>query len=80
VACRVVALFGPTSASEIELYGLGEKVLPRMECLGCYKSTCDYVPNCMDLIGVDAVAAAVRRQLDTARNEPTPARERVGSR
>jgi heptosyltransferase-2 len=80
VACRVVALFGPTSASEIELYGLGEKVLPRMECLGCYKSTCDYVPNCMDLIGVDAVAAAVGRQLDTARNEPAPTREPVGTR
>jgi ADP-heptose:LPS heptosyltransferase len=60
---RTVVLFGPTSASEIELYGLGEKVMPRMECLGCYKPTCDFVPNCMDLISTDVVEASVDRQL-----------------
>ena len=43
-------LFGPTSWAEIELYGLGEKVVPEMECLSCYKTSCDFVPNCMDLI------------------------------
>ncbi|MCC7044030.1 MAG: glycosyltransferase family 9 protein [Acidobacteria bacterium] len=63
---RTVVVFGPTSAPEIELYGLGEKVLPDMPCLGCYKNTCDFVPNCMDLISVDMVAEAVRRQLDGA--------------
>ncbi len=47
---RVVALFGPTSAAEIELYGLGEKVVPQMDCLVCYKGTCDFKPNCMDII------------------------------
>jgi heptosyltransferase-2 len=60
---RVVALFGPTSHAEIELYGLGEKVYPDMDCLVCYKTTCDFVPNCMDRIGEDMVAAAVERQL-----------------
>ena len=59
----VVALFGPTSAPEIEVYDLGEKVVPDMSCLGCYKSSCNFVPNCMDLISVDMVAAAVQRQL-----------------
>jgi ADP-heptose:LPS heptosyltransferase len=63
VKSRAVVLFGPTSASEIELYGLGEKVVPHMTCLSCYKSTCDFVPNCMDLISTDMVAAAVARQL-----------------
>jgi heptosyltransferase-2 len=63
VQCRLVVLFGPTSAAEIELYGLGEKVVPEMTCLSCYKSTCDFVPNCMDLISTDMVAAAVCRQL-----------------
>ncbi len=63
VRSRVVALFGPTSADEIELYGLGEKVVPPMECLGCYKSTCDFAPNCMDLISEGMVAEAVARQL-----------------
>jgi ADP-heptose:LPS heptosyltransferase len=60
---RTIALFGPTSAAEIDLYGLGEKVSPRMECLACYKPTCDFIPNCMDLITVDIVEAAVERQL-----------------
>jgi len=60
---RTVVLFGPTSAAEIELYGLGEKVVPDMTCLSCYKNSCDYVPNCMDLISTDMVENAVLRQL-----------------
>jgi heptosyltransferase-2 len=71
---RVVVLFGPTSFAEIELYGLGEKVYPSMECLVCYKEHCDFVPNCMDLISVNMMAEAVRRQLDLAVSE----RQRVG--
>jgi heptosyltransferase-2 len=59
---RTIVLFGPTSAAEIELYGLGEKVVPHMECLSCYKQKCDFVPNCMDLITTDMVEAAVERQ------------------
>jgi ADP-heptose:LPS heptosyltransferase len=60
---RTVVLFGPTSAAEIELYGLGEKVVPDMTCLSCYKTSCDFVPNCMDLISTDMVESAVLRQL-----------------
>ncbi len=63
MAVRTIVLFGPTSAPEIELYGLGEKVFPDMTCLGCYKNTCDFVPNCMDLITSTTVIGAVRRQL-----------------
>lgn len=59
---RTIVLFGPTSAAEIEMYGLGEKVVPVMNCLTCYKPTCDFVPNCMDLITTDIVEAAVERQ------------------
>lgn len=60
---RTIVLFGPTSAVEIELYGFGEKILPELTCLGCYKNTCDFVPNCMDEISTETVLAAVRRQL-----------------
>ena len=63
LAKRTVVLFGPTSAAEIDLYGLGEKIVPDMECLSCYKTNCDFVPNCMDLISVDMVEQAVLRQL-----------------
>src|SRR5205814_9082077 len=59
---RAVVLFGPTSAPEIDLYGLGEKVVPKMACLSCYKMSCDFVPNCMDLISTDMVVQAVVRQ------------------
>lgn len=59
---RTIVLFGPTSAAEIEMYDLGEKVVPRMDCLACYKATCDFVPNCMDSITTDMVEAAVERQ------------------
>jgi heptosyltransferase-2 len=60
---RVVVLFGPTSAAEIELFGLGRKVVPDMECLVCYKTDCDFVPNCMQLITVDMVLDAVSAEL-----------------
>ena len=58
-----MVLFGPTSAAEIEMYGLGEKVVPHMDRLACYKPTCNFVPDCMDLITTDMVEAAVERQL-----------------
>jgi len=56
----VVVLFGPTSDREIELYGRGIKIVPNMDCLGCYNTKCDIKPNCMDLIGVDEVFNGVK--------------------
>jgi lipopolysaccharide heptosyltransferase III len=64
---RTVVLFGPTSASEIDLYGLGVKVVPDMSCLSCYKTSCDFSPNCMDLISVEMVEKALVGQLAMAR-------------
>ncbi len=51
----LVVFFGPTSHTEIELYGLGKKVYPKMDCLACYKKTCNKKPNCMDLISVEDI-------------------------
>jgi len=62
-----VVLFGPTSAPEIDLYDTGEKFIPGMTCLSCYKTSCDFVPNCMDLISTDMVDAALTRQLAIVR-------------
>jgi ADP-heptose:LPS heptosyltransferase len=64
---RVVILFGPTSHSEIELFGLGEKVFADMDCLGCYRTQCDVSPSCMDLISVQMAKEAVIRQLSLAK-------------
>jgi heptosyltransferase-2 len=56
---KVVALFGPTSAAEIELYGDGAKVFTdQLDCLCCY-SACNKVPNCQDLISVEMVVQAL---------------------
>jgi len=63
---RIVVLFGPTSHTEIELFGLGEKVIPNLDCLVCYKQECDFVPNCMDVIAVEMVQQAIVRQLSAA--------------
>jgi heptosyltransferase-2 len=60
---KVIALFGPTSSSEIELYGRGKKIIPDMDCLCCYKETCDKHPNCMENISPDTVFQAVKELL-----------------
>lgn len=61
---RVVALFGPTSEAEIELYGSGTKLSPKnMPCLGCYLSDCDVRPSCMERITVDEVMDALAAEV-----------------
>ena len=56
---KAVVLFGPTSPSEIELYGRGEKVIAPCGCIACYTQRCNRKPSCMDLITVDGVFAAI---------------------
>ena len=55
----VVSFFGPTSADEIEVYGLGSKVVTPLECRCCYLKDCDVRPHCMQSIDVDTLASAV---------------------
>jgi heptosyltransferase-2 len=61
---RAVALFGPTSASEIEMYGRGTKITPPVECVCCYRSRCSVTPSCMEKIPVDTVFESVAAELD----------------
>lgn len=61
---HVVAIFGPTSSAEIDLFARGEKVVSaEMGCLVCYLSKCDLDPNCMNTIKADQIEAAVARCL-----------------
>lgn len=60
----VLAMFGPTCASEIDLFGLGEKLVTPIECSPCYLRRCEKSPDCQDLIGVDRVLEATLRVLD----------------
>ncbi len=58
---KVMAFFGPTSAEEIELYGRGKKIVAPIECVFCYKKTCDIKPNCMDLIKTEEIVESIKR-------------------
>lgn len=56
----VVALFGPTSMSEIEIPAPGSKVASEeMDCLGCYLARCDLDPHCMNTLPASRVEEAV---------------------
>ena len=68
----VVALFGPTSHAEIELYGNGTKILPEgLDCLGCYLSDCEVRPSCMQRITPGQVLKGVRDALGAAASRRT---------
>lgn len=56
-----VALFGPTCAQEIDLFGRGEKCVTQLACSPCYRRSCDITPNCMDDITLENVFAAIQR-------------------
>ena len=60
---KIICLFGPTSANEIEDYGRITKLAPQMDCLVCYKMRCDFSPCCMDLISVQMVFNALKNYL-----------------
>lgn len=48
---KTICLVGPTSNTELGMYGLGEKVIPKSNCLCCYNSDC----KSMDKINIDEV-------------------------
>lgn len=47
---KVVALFGPTSAPEIEMYDLGIKMTPKKGCKCFYQRKCTQKIRCIDTI------------------------------
>jgi heptosyltransferase-2 len=60
---NIVALFGPTSLAEIEIYGRGVKLRSNKECICCYRQECAVNENCMDLISDKEVIDAVEKYL-----------------
>jgi len=60
---KVVALFGPTSDSEIEMYKLGTKILSPIECSICYNRNCNKEPDCMELITPEIVYKTIISQI-----------------
>jgi heptosyltransferase-2 len=67
----VVALFGPTSHAEIDLYGRGMKIVPEgLDCLGCYLSDCEVRPSCMERITAEQVLDGIRASLAADASNP----------
>lgn len=60
---KIVALMGPTSHAEIDLYGRGKKISSNINCLCCYKQTCNVRPTCMEMIRAEDVFKAVQELL-----------------
>ena len=60
---KVVALFGPTSAAEIEQYGNGASLVTPFACSCCYRRRCSRHPSCMKAISPVSVARAAERLL-----------------
>jgi len=60
---QVVALFGPTSLREVELYGRGRAVQAPVKCAVCYDRTCRIQPSCMEQLSPDTVYRAVKAHL-----------------
>ena len=63
---KVVALFGPTCAQEIELYGRGIKIVSSKGCTPCYKHKCSKEPICMDLISAKEVFNVIQKLIPSS--------------
>ena len=59
---KTIALFGPTSAAEIDDYdGQIIKVQADLDCLVCYKPQCDFNPNCMNSITPERLFSIMKK-------------------
>jgi len=58
---KIIAFFGPTSAAEIDSYnGQIVKVQANLDCLVCYKTRCDFNPNCMNSITPEHIFSLIK--------------------
>lgn len=62
----VIAMFGSTCASEVDLYDRGERIVSDLDCSPCYKSSCDREEECMQKISVDRLYASIINNLEQA--------------
>jgi len=62
---KIVSFFGPTPHQEINLFGLGKKLVrEELECLNCYDQfPCPYDGKCMGLISADEVYKSIKELL-----------------
>lgn len=56
-----VAFFGPTCQQEIDLFGLGEKLVASIPCSPCYKHVCDRADACLSAVSIESALSAIER-------------------
>lgn len=56
---KTICLIGPTSASEIDTYGLGEKILSKSNCICCYKKDC----KSMEKIDINEIIKSAEKMI-----------------
>jgi len=60
----VIAWFGVSCWTEIDLFDRGVKLVPEgLECSPCWKKTCPYNLECIQMVDLDAVIAEVQKVL-----------------
>lgn len=59
----LVAYFGPTCEQEVDLFGLGERLLTDFPCAPCYLKSCPMPVFCLSQLRAETVADALRRVL-----------------
>ena len=58
----VVAWFGLSCWTEIELYDRGEKLIPNgLECAPCWKKVCPYHLECIEMIDLDKIVSLIHQ-------------------
>ena len=62
---KIISFFGPTPHQEINLFGLGKKLVrEELECLNCYDQfDCPFEGKCMSLISSAEVYGSIKELL-----------------
>ena len=62
---NIVSFFGTTPHQEVDLFGLGEKLVRKeLDCLNCYSQfPCPYDGKCMSLITAEEVYESVTKYI-----------------
>ena len=63
---HVIAWFGLSCWTEIDLFGRGVKLIPEgLECAPCWKKECPYHLECIQMVDLNRIVAEVRRFRDS---------------
>lgn len=61
---KFICFFGPTPAIEIETYNLGEKIIPQVDCLCCYRHKCKFKESCINKLDNKLFINAAKKLLN----------------